>query len=95
MRLAKHSLPKSVNKQVRTAKHKDSLKRQEKDKKKQDKQNEMEVASQVSATTLSAKEKEELKAARKKATFESRLYKKQILSFSGKNGPRAINKVAF
>ena len=95
MRLASHSMPKGVNKRLRTSKHKDSEKHKEKVAKKLSKQNEMEISSEFSASTLSIKEKAEQKNERKKLTFEKRLYKKTILSFSGKNGPRAINKVAF
>ena len=42
--------------------------------------------------SLSNEEKEQKRFARKQKNANKNLYKKQIISRTGKNGPRAINK---
>ncbi len=90
MRLASHKLPKGVNKQVRTVKHKDSEKHLTRKEKKLAKANAMEEEKEA-PVELSQEEKIEAKVLRKKANAHKVSYKKIKLSMTGRNGPRACN----
>lgn len=90
MRLASHKLPKGVNKQVRTAKHKDSAKHQTRKEKKAAKANEMQEDAEE-PVLLSPEEKEAAKLLRKKANAHKVAYKKNNIAMTGRNGPRACN----
>ena len=103
MRLAKHSLPKEVHKFSQTVKHKKSAKKLERLEAKRLKvlnQNTVEMAVEDEAPSnpplppapLSEEERRKKRAERKKANAHKNMYKKQHLSFSAKNGPRAINR---
>lgn len=97
MRLPKHKLPKEVHKHLQTVKHKKSAKHLErlaqKEAKKEAKQTvEMAIDEEPPTPALTAEEKEQAKAERKKANAHKNFYKKQSLAISGKHGPRAINR---
>ena len=90
MRLPKHKMPKIVARNGRTAKHKDSAKRQERIEKKAAKANQMETDDTSSTIQLTDAEREAAKATRKKANAHKMLYKKNNYSLTGKNGPREV-----
>ena len=100
MRLAKHSLPKEVHKHAQTVKHKKSAKKLERLETKRLKalsQNTVEMAvegetPETAPAPLSEEERRRKRQERKKANAHKNMYKKQHLSFSAKNGPRAINR---
>ena len=96
MRLPKQKMAKQIQKQHRTAKHKDSDNARIKKEKKAEKANAMEgVTEESSGPELTTEQKAVAKMERKKLNSHNLLYKKRILSHSHKNGPRAINKVGF
>jgi hypothetical protein len=97
MRLPKHKLPKEHHKHGQTVKHKKSAKHIERKALKEQKilaasTVEMNEPEALPVQELTKEEKEELKRGRKLANAPKNLYKKQYLSFSGKHGPRAINR---
>ena len=92
MRLPKHKMAKIVVRNVRTAKHKDSAKHQERKEKKAAKANQMETDDNSSTVQLNDVEKEAAKAARKKANAHKMLYKKNNYNITGRNGPRAVTE---
>jgi hypothetical protein len=83
-------MPKIVVKQNRTAKHKDSAKRQERNAKKEAKANQMDMDETASVSLLTEEEKATAKAERKKANAHKSLYKKNNYNITGRNGPRAV-----
>lgn len=90
MRLAKHKLPKEVNKKTQSAKHKKSNASLVKRALKEEKKNTMVVES--TEPELTDEQKAIAKAIRKKANAHKSLYKKQILNRTAKLGPRAVNR---
>ena len=97
MRLAKHSLPKEVHKHAQTVKHKKSAKKLERLEAKRRKVVSLNTVDMEGETPpgpgpLSEEERRRKREERKKANAHKNLYKKQHLSFSAKNGPRAINR---
>eukprot|EP01036_Dinobryon_divergens_P022662 gene22662-30942_t len=103
MRLSKHKLPKGVNKQERTVKHKDSEKKRLRKEAKAAKLNEMQVELNVippaPEAPISEEERQRIKAEvkleRKRENAPKVAYKKRILHMSGRNGPRAVNGGGF
>lgn len=93
-RLPKHKLPKEKPvKCKQTVKHKRSEKALLKKAKKLGKQEEMETESVITNSPKYANEaeREAARLLRKKANAHRVLYKKTIKSYTGRNGPRAIN----
>lgn len=97
MRLASHSLPRDVHKHLQTVKHKKSSKKLLKLQTKRERaeaRSTVEMATEGAALVpaLSEEEKAAAKAERKRLNAPKNFYKKQVLSMSGKNGPRACNR---
>jgi hypothetical protein len=99
MRLASHKLGKDIQKHGQTVKHKKSNKKIERLAQKAIKKMNtatvemgVEGEAQENESVATTKTVEEKRADRKSRNVQKNMYKKQFLSFSGKNGPRAINR---